>query len=65
VLPIQQAILRSAYVATLITFVSSLALAALFVILANAVVGAIEDGGRDSNVIKNRKDAVNRLLDSE
>jgi hypothetical protein len=65
VLPIQQAILRSAYVATLITFVTSLALAALFVILANSVIGAIAGGGRDSNAIKNRKDAVNRLLDSE
>lgn len=65
VLPIQQAILRSAYVATLITFVTSLALAALFVILANAVIGAIEDGERDSDVIRNRKNAVNRLLDSE
>ena len=65
VLPIQRAILKSAYAATLITFVASLALGAVFVILANSVVGAIEDGEKDSKVIKNRKDAVNRLLDSE
>ncbi|MBT3193897.1 MAG: hypothetical protein HN341_15240 [Verrucomicrobia bacterium] len=63
VIPIQQAIFRSGYVATLITFVSSLALAALFMILANAVLDAVLDGEKESHAIKERKAAVNRLLD--
>jgi hypothetical protein len=50
-------------VPTLITFVASLALAGLFVVLANAVLGAVLDGGKDSNAVKDRRDSVNRMLD--
>jgi len=63
VIPLQQAIFRSTYVATLITFVASLALAALFVILANAVLGAIKEGENESGAIKNRKDVLNQIMD--
>ncbi len=63
VIPVQQAIFHSSYVSTLITFVASLALAGLFVILAHAVLGAIHGGGKDSRTIKNRTEAVDQLLD--
>jgi hypothetical protein len=62
VVPVQQAIFRSAYVATLITFVATLALAALAVVLANAVSDAVQGSGEDSRTIKDRTEAMDQLL---
>jgi hypothetical protein len=62
VTPVQQAILRSGYTATLITFVASLALAGLFIVLAHAVLDAVRGGGEDSRSIKQRTEAVDRML---
>lgn len=63
VIPVQQLIFRSAYVATVITFVSSLALAGLFVILTNAILGAVAGGEVESHSIKDRTDAINKIID--
>lgn len=62
VIPVQQAIFRSGYAATLITFVASLALAGLFIILAHAVLGAVRGGEKDSRSMKQRARAVDTIL---
>jgi len=64
VIPVQQVIFRSGYGATLVTFVASLAVAALFVILANAVVDAVKGGGKESRSIKARAEALEEMLDN-
>ena len=65
VIPIQQLIFRSSYVATLITFAASLALAGLLVVLTTAILGAALGGEHESNSIRKQRDATNRFLDSE
>ena len=62
VIPVQQAIFRSGYAATLITFVASVAIAGLFVVLAHAVLDAVRGGEKDSRSIKQRTEAVDRML---
>ncbi len=62
VIPIQQVIFRSSYVATLITFVVSIALAGLFVILTNAVLVAVVGGENDSRFIRDRRDSINKVI---
>ncbi len=62
VIPLQQSIFHSSYSSTLITFVASVALAGLFVILAHAVLGAVQGGGKDSRTIKRRTEAMDKLL---
>jgi len=63
VIPIQQVIFRSSYVATLITFVASIALAGLLVVLTNAVLGAVLGGEKESATIKHRRDAINSVIE--
>ena len=63
VVPVQQVILRSSYASTLITFVVSIALTALILVLAHFAMGAIETGQRDSGVIKRRTESVDSLID--
>ena len=63
VIPIQQAIFRSSYVATLITFAASIVLAGLLVVLTNAVLGAVLGGEKESAAIKNRRDAINQVIE--
>ena len=63
VTPVQQFILKSPYVATVSTFVISVALAGIFVILTNAVLGAIADGENESSTIKNHRNSIDNILD--
>jgi len=63
VIPIQQVIFRSSYVATLITFAASIVLAGLLVVLTNAVLGAVLGGEKESATIKNRRDAINSVIE--
>jgi hypothetical protein len=63
IVPVQQTILRSGYGATLITFVASLALTGLFLILANSVADAVIGGNLDSNRIKKRTESIDRIIE--
>ncbi len=63
VTPVQQFIFKSQYVATVITFVISIAVAGIFVILTNAVLGAVAGGEDDSSSIKDRRDSINKIID--
>ena len=63
VTPIQQFIFKSPYVDTVSTFVISIALAGIFVILTNAVLGAVSDGEDESSSIKDRRDSIDEILD--
>jgi len=62
VIPVQQAIFRSGYGATLVTFVASVVVAGLFVVLAHAVLDAVQGGEKDSRSIKRRTEDVDKLL---
>ncbi len=62
VTPVQQAILRSGYVATVLTFVVTLALAGLAVISGNAVLDAVEGGEKESQIIKHRTSDMDKFL---
>ena len=61
--PVQQAILRSAYAATLITFVVSIAVTGFVIILANSVADAVYDGNLDSERIKSRTESIDRIIE--
>ena len=60
--PVQQAILRSAYAATLITFVVSIAVTGFVIVLANSVADAVYDGNLDSERIKSRTESIDRII---
>ena len=62
VIPVQQLIFKSAYVATAITFVVSLVLALIFVILTNAVLGVVAGAKVDSSSIQNRTESINKVI---
>jgi hypothetical protein len=61
--PVQQAILRSAYAATLITFVVSIAVTGFVIVLANSVADAVYDGNLDSERIKSRTESIDRIIE--
>lgn len=61
--PVQQAILRSAYAATLITFVVSIAVTGFVIILANSVADAVYDGNLDSERIKSRTESIDSIIE--
>jgi len=62
VTPIQFVILRAPYVATLITFVVSIALTALFLLLANSVADAVLGGNTESKIIRNRTESIDKII---
>jgi hypothetical protein len=61
--PVQQAILRSAYAATLITFVVSIAVTGFVIVLANSVADAVYEGNLDSERIKSRTESIDRIIE--
>jgi hypothetical protein len=63
VIPVQQFIFKSSYTATVITFAVSLVVAALFVVLANAVLVAVADGKKESISIKEHENTVNKIIE--
>jgi hypothetical protein len=65
VIPVQQLIFRCSYVSALVTFVSSLALAALCITLTHAVFSAITDGEKESMAIRKHKNTTNSFIDSK
>ena len=64
VVPIQQWIFRGAYQAVLITFIASLVLAALMIILTNAILQAVSGGEHESEAIEKRNSDLERIINN-
>jgi len=62
VIPLQQIIFRSAYVPTLIAFVSTLVFTLLLILLTNAVLGAVTGGEKETKVIEKRRDTLDSII---
>jgi len=62
-IPAMSYVLRSKYVGTAIAFTASIVATFLIVQLTNSVLASVRGGGRQSNSLRGRTDAMNRMME--